>query len=320
NRLELARVIATSGKAGDALERIATLITEPGTPNRIRAQAAETVADLVRADRSLSTRAASLFEQKAAQGDAGALLARAAASEAAGNAGEARAALSRITAGSLAAVAQLKLGNLALAAGNQAEAIAGFERALYLDADGEVTEAISYAMPSPRAQLIALYSRTSRDLAAVRLAEEGGDSDSDQNKHTLLSSAVRKALTAANTEANNAEVEVSFQPSMDVARARSKGSRTVAELNDAAVARLRVDLVAALVESAARLGQLDRAIALERLRAIEARKPEEKTAIEKRLAELLAAEQARQSRGAQLLRVDQQNTSGAIFTARVIGR
>ena len=307
-------------KPGDALERIATLITEPGTPNRIRAQAAETVADLVRADRSLVARAASLFEQKAAQGDAGALLARAAASEAAGNAGEARAALSRITAGSLAAVAQLKLGNLALAAGNQPEAIAGFERALYLDADGEVTEAISYAMPGPRAQLIALYSRTSRDLAAVRLAEEGGDSDSDQNKHTLLSSAVRKALTAANTEANNAEVEVSFQPSMDVARARSKGSRTVAELNDAAVARLRVDLVAALVESAARLGQLDRAIALERLRAIEARKPEEKTAIEKRLAELLAAEQARQSRGAQLLRVDQQNTSGAIFTARVIGR
>jgi hypothetical protein len=65
---------------------------------------------------------------------------------------------------------------------------------------------------------------------------------------------------------------------------------------------------------------LDRAIALERLRAIEARKPEEKTAIEKRLAELLAAEQARQARGAQLLRIDQQNTSGAIFTARVIGR
>ena len=107
---------------------------------------------------------------------------------------------------------------------------------------------------------------------------------------------------------------------MDVARARSKGLRTVGELNDAAVARLRVDLVAALVESAARLGQLDRAIALERLRAIEARKPDEKTAIEKRLAELLAADRARQARSAQVLRVDQQNTSGAIFTAQVIGR
>ncbi|HJQ22454.1 MAG TPA: tetratricopeptide repeat protein [Blastocatellia bacterium] len=320
NRLELARVIAASGKAGDALERIATLITETGTPNRVRAQAAETVADLVRADRSLAARAASLFEAKAAQGDAGALLALAAAREAAGNANEARAALSRITAGSLAAVAQLKLGNLALTAGNQAEAAASFERSLYLDADGEVTDAIAYAVAGPRAQLIALYSRTSRDLAAVRLAEEGGDSDSEQNKHALLSSAVRRALTTQSTETNNAEVEVSFQPSMDVARARSRGLRTVAELNDAAVAKLRVDLVAALVESAARLGQLDRAIALERLRAIEARKPDEKTAIEKRLAELLAAEQARQSRAAQLLRVDAQNTSGAIFTARVIGR
>ncbi|MFL6274573.1 MAG: tetratricopeptide repeat protein [Blastocatellia bacterium] len=320
NRLELARVIAASGKPADALERIAALITERATPNRIRAQAAETVADLVRADRSLASRAVSLFEQKAAQGDAGALLASAAAGEAAGNAGEARAALSRITAGSLAAVAQLKLGVIALAANNQAEATARFERALYLDADGEVTESVAYAMVGPRAQLIALYSRASRDLAAVRLAEEGGDSNSEQNKRALLSTAVRRALTAENEQANNAEVEVSFQPSMDVARARSKGLRTVAELNDAAVARLRVDLVAALVESAARLGQLDRAIALERLRAIEARKPEEKTAIEKRLAELLAAEQARQARLAQLLRIDQQNTSGAIFTARVIGR
>ena len=214
----------------------------------------------------------------------------------------------------------MKLGVIALAANNQAEAAAGFERALYLDADGEVTESIAYAMAGPRAQLIALYSRASRDLAAVRLAEEGGNSNSEQNKRALLSTAVRRALTAENEQANKAEVEVSFQPSMDVARARSKGLRTVADLNDAAVARLRVDLVAALVESAARLGQLDRAIALERLRAIEARKPEEKTAIEKRLAELLAAEQARQARGAQLLRIDQQNTSGAIFTARVIGR
>ena len=210
--------------------------------------------------------------------------------------------------------------DVALAAGNQADAIASFERALYLDADGEVTEAIAYAAASPRAQLISLYSRTSRDLAAVRLAEESGDSDDEQSKRGLLSSAVRKALTSDNAAAGTPAVEVSFQPSMDVARARTKGLRTVAELNDAALARLRVDLVGALVESAARLGQLDRAIALERLRAIEARKPDEKTAIEKRLAELLAAEQARQARSAQVLRVDQQNTSGSIFTARVIGR
>lgn len=320
NRLELARAIAASGKAADALERIATLITEHATPNRIRAQATEVVADIVRADRGLAARAASLFEQKAGQGDAGALLARAAASEAAGNRDEARAALGRITAGPLAAVAQLKLGVIALAAGNQNEAITSFERALYLDADSEMTDAVAYAAASPRAQLISLYSRSSRDLAAVRLAEESNDSDDEQGKRGLLSSAVRKALTSGDEQASNPTADVSFLPSMDVARARTKGLRTVAELNDAALARLRVDLVGALVESAARLGQLDRAIALERLRAIEARKTEEKTAIEKRLAELLAAEQARQTRNAQLFRVDQQNTSGAIFTARVIGR
>jgi cellulose synthase operon protein C len=321
NRLELARAVAASGKAADALERIATLITEQATPNRVRAQAAEAVADIVRADRGLASRAASLFEQKAAQNDAGALLARAAAAEAANNRDEARAALSRITAGPLAAVAQMKLGVIALAAGNQSEAIAGFERALYLDADGEMTEAIAYAAASPRAQLIALYSRTARDLAAVRLAEESGDADDEQSRRGLLSPAVRKALTSDNDEVRMLPtVEVSFQPSMDVARARTKGLRTVAELNDAAIAKQRVELVGALVESAARLGQLDRAIALERLRAIEARKPDERTAIEKRIAELLAAEQARRGRDAQLLRVDPQNTTGSIYTARVIGR
>jgi predicted signal transduction protein with EAL and GGDEF domain len=135
-----------------------------------------------------------------------------------------------------------------------------------------------------------------------------------------LSSAVRKALTSGNEEAATQTTDVSFQPSMDVARSRTPGLRTIGELNEAAMARLRVDLVATLVESAARLGQLDRAIALERLRAIEARKADEKTAIEKRIAELLAAEQARQARIAQLFYVDQQNTSGSIYTARVIGR
>jgi predicted Zn-dependent protease len=321
NRLELARVVAASGKAGDALEQIAALIAEQATPNTVRAQAAEVVGDLVRADRGLASRAAALFDQRAAQGDAGALLARAAASDAVGNRDEASAALNRITAGALAAAAQAKLGAMAIAANNQAEAITRFERALYLDADGELTNALAYSTPSPRAQLIALYSRTSRDLAAVRLAEESSDSDqSGQQTHGLLSSAVRKALTSGNEEAATQTTDVSFQPSMDVARSRTPGLRTIGELNEAAMARLRVDLVATLVESAARLGQLDRAIALERLRAIEARKADEKTAIEKRIAELLAAEQARQARIAQLFYVDQQNTSGSIYTARVIGR
>jgi tetratricopeptide (TPR) repeat protein len=321
NRLELARVVAASGKGGDALERIAALIAEQGTSNRVRAQAAEVVGDIVRTDRQLASRAASLFDGRAAQGDAGALLARAAASDASGNAGEARAALERITTGALAAVAQAKLGALLLAANNQAEAIAHFERALYLDADGELTEVIAYTTPGPRAQLIALYSRTSRDLAAVRLAEESSDSDEyGQRKRGLFSSAVRKALTSSNEEASNQTTDVSFQPSMDVARSRTPGLRTIGELNETALSKLRVDLVAVLVESAARLGQLDRALALERLRAIEARKADEKTAIEKRISELLAAEQARQARTAQLLHIDQQNTSGSIYTARVIGR
>ena len=77
--------------------------------------------------------------------------------------------------------------------------------------------------------------------------------------------------------------------------------------------------MASLVESAAKLGQYDRAIAIERLRAAEAAKPEEKNAIEKRLAEIVAAEKTRQLRLALLTRIDRSNASESIYAARVLG-
>jgi hypothetical protein len=58
-------------------------------------------------------------------------------------------------------------------------------------------------------------------------------------------------------------------------------------MNAAAVAGTRTTLIASLAESAARLGQFDRAIAIQKLRVAEASKAEEKAAIEKRLQEML---------------------------------
>src|SRR4029077_3548000 len=52
NRLELARVVAASGKAADAADQIVALIAERTTANSIRAQAAEILGDLVKTDRS----------------------------------------------------------------------------------------------------------------------------------------------------------------------------------------------------------------------------------------------------------------------------
>jgi hypothetical protein len=78
--------------------------------------------------------------------------------------------------------------------------------------------------------------------------------------------------------------------------------------------------LASLVESAAKLGQYDRAMAIERLRAAESVKPEEKTAIEKRLAEIVADEKARQARLVLLTRIDRSNAAESIYAARVLGK
>ncbi|MEK6302882.1 MAG: hypothetical protein AABO41_19400 [Acidobacteriota bacterium] len=316
NRLELARVIAASGRASEAIDQIAALIGERTTPNRVRAQAAEVVAELVRGDRSLASRG-SQFDEKAAQGNAGAALVRASMYEAAGDVEQARSLFSGIS-GPLAPVSLMKLGLISLASNRDAEAVSSFERAIYLDADGAMTDAIAFRAPGPRAQLILLYSKTGRDLAAIRLAEGDGSSSGDgRGQRPLIGAEVLNALNVRGS--NAASDSVAFEPSLD-ARSKVTGLKTLAELNDAAASKSQSDLLGVLVESASKLGQYDRAIAIERLRTMEARRAEEKTVIEKRLAELMAADQARRQRLARLVRINSSNATESIFAGRVIGQ
>jgi tetratricopeptide (TPR) repeat protein/lipopolysaccharide biosynthesis regulator YciM len=304
NKLELARALAAAGRGQEAIERLAALIGER-MPNSARAQAAEAIGEIVRRDRSLAARASAALNARAASGDAGALLALAAASEAAGNVEEARAALARIAGGPLAAVAHLKLGLIAAAAGRDADAAASFERAIYLDADGAMTDQTAFRSSGPRVQLIRLYNRSGRDIAAVRLAEGDG--------------ATQRTLIGAMAQSGEANVSgVVFEPSLDVARARGEGLRTIAELNDAASSREQSGLAAMVAQSLARLGDFDRAIAIERRRSVEAR-PEEKAAIEKIVADLMAARQASQARASALLRVGKANATPSIYAARITG-
>jgi len=313
NRLELARLVATSGRAADAVDQIVALIAERTTANTVRVEAAEVLGDLVRADRSLASRVTGALNQRGGS-DAGAALARAVVSEATGNREEARTALATVTSGPLAAVAQMKLGSLALAGGREAEAVTNFERAIYLDADGVITDAIGFRTLGPRGQLIVLYGKSGRDLAAIRLAE-----GEQQGPRSLISAAVRKALSSGAANAQ-AQTNVSFEPSLETTRSGTVGMKTLAEMNESAASGLRGVLLASLVESAAKLGQFDRAMAVERLRAAEAVKPEEKQAIEKRLAEFVVAEKARQLRLAVLTRIDRSNAAESIYATRIIGR
>ena len=312
NKLELARALAAAGRAGDAVDRIAALIVEGTAPNSVRAQAAEVLGDFVRADRALASRALAALARSGSN-SAPAAMGRAAVHEATGNQEEARTALSSVNAGPLAAVSQMKLGLLALSAGRTAEAVTSFERALYLDADGAMTNAIAFRAPGPRIQLIILYGKSGRDLAAVKLAE--GEPEGPQS---LISSALRRALTSGIARSGSRS-GVSFEPSLEISRSRNSGLRTIAELNTSAAGKGREELLASLVESAARLGQYDRALAIERLRAAEATRPDEKAAIEKRIAEIAAAEKIRQVRQTLLTRIDRSNAISSLYASRVLG-
>jgi predicted Zn-dependent protease len=227
NKLELAQTLAAASRAGDSVDQIVALIGERSTPNRIRAQAAEILGEIVKADRSLASRAAAALDQRGGN-DAAAALARAAIGEAAGNREEARSALSSVASGSLAAVAQMKLGLIALAAGRDAEAVNDFERGLFLDADGAITDAIAFRASGPRANLITLYAKVGRDLAAIRLAE-----GEPQGPQSLISETVRRAL-ASGAAQQVAQTAMSFEPSLEPARSRTTGLRTVAEMNEVA--------------------------------------------------------------------------------------
>ena len=198
-----------------------------------------------------------------------------------------------------------------MASGRDQESVGFLEQALYLDTDGAVTDAISFKVPSARVQLTLLYSRLGRDLAAVRMAE-------DQEK-PLVSKSVRDALAS---EAHGAEPEESivFEPPLQLPRLKGADLKPLADLRLAAAAKTEGDILAALVGAATRLGQYDKAIAIERLRVAEALRAEEKAAIEKTLADLLAANKARQIRAEAIWRLDHSNTTSSIYAEQIIGR
>ncbi|MEW6211619.1 MAG: tetratricopeptide repeat protein [Acidobacteriota bacterium] len=300
NKLELARAIAAAGRGQEAVDRLATLIGEK-TPNSIRAQAAEVMGELVRRDRSLASRATSALSNRVAAGDAGALIAQAAVSEAAGNAEESSSLLGRVTSGPMAAVAYAKLGLIAMAAGRDAEAITNFERAMYLDAAGALASQTAFRAAATRLQLIRLYNRSGRDIAAVRLAEGDG--------------ALQTTIIGATGQS---EATVAFEPSLELARSRGDGLRSLAELNAAAALRDQSGLAPLVAQSLARLGDYDRALAIERNRAAAAR-PEDKAAIEKIIADFLAAQRTSQARAAQLSRIGRGNATRSLYVARVTG-
>jgi predicted Zn-dependent protease len=308
NRLELARLLAASGQTRDALERLAVLIRDRVAGNTVRAQAAEVVGDVMGADRGLIVRATELFSTNETDGT---LLALAAVREANGDADGARTVLRRINGGPLSAVAWLKIGLLDLAGRRTSDATESFERALQIDPDGRITDSLLFKGASPRAQLVALYSTSGRDAAAISLAE--GD---DSQRDSYISTVVRNALQTREQQPG-ASSNFVFEPSFED-RSDRGGLKTIAELSQSAISAGNAELLAAVVESTARLNQYDRAIAVERARVGAASRSDEKANLEKRLAELIAANRARTLRLASRVRFDRNSATPSIYAAAIL--
>lgn len=309
NLLEMARAMDARGQHSEALARLAQIATAQGSPNTVRAQAAESMIQVVRNDPGLAPGVGSSLS--AGRND-GLLLARAALAEATGRLEEATSLLSGIR-GPLEPVARTKLGRLALAAGRSSDAVTHFERALYLDASGSISGSIAFdadenSPSSARAILVLLYNRQARHEAALRLAgaSEALLGDSAETIRPLLAqSLVPQGL-----------LQPVFEPPL-TARARSTGLRTLFDMNQAALER-KPGIVAALVESALRLGQFDRARQLQRASLALVATQEERATAEKRLAEISAAEKEREEHLAALLRINRSTVSESVYAARVI--
>ncbi|MEW6126577.1 MAG: hypothetical protein AB1757_06015 [Acidobacteriota bacterium] len=309
NKTELVRLIAAAGRNAEAVDRAIALLNERTTPNSARAQIAEVIGEIAKVDRAAGERVMRMSQQ-----EAGAMLARAAYEESTGNLDGARTILERIK-GPLEAVAQLKLGVMMRNSNRDAEAVKNLERALYLDADGLLTSAIQYRASTTRAHLIMAYSRLQRDTAAIRLTE-------GETSGSVLSAAARQILNAANSSDEDEQQTIEgmvFEPALAVVSGKVQGLPTLADLNQTVSVKLQSELLAALADSSARLGRLDRALALERLRVADEKQPQEKTAIEKRIETFLAALRQREQANTALLRVNTANATTAIYSARVLG-
>ena len=323
NRLELARTIAAAGRRAEAVNQLAALASDDSSPNTVRAQSAEAVNRILQTNRGdQGLRSAAVEIQRGAQsktGNSAAQLIAAAIAEGLGNFEEAKRFLATIEEGSLAAAAHLKLGIIERATGNSREAIRQFERALYIDADGEVTNSIALAAAdpmsstqqgpaSPRAALVVLYANAGLDSAAINLVSPEQSREGGVPQIALIS-----LLTAA-----KGERQIAFEPSLAVQRRSSRPAlATIDQLNQAALAntdRLREAVVASYL----RLGMYERAREVQRTSLFGSLTAEQKTAIEKKLTEITTAEAAERLRKANLFHVSRSNATDSIYAAKFL--
>jgi tetratricopeptide (TPR) repeat protein len=307
NLLELARIINARGQHSDAVTRLAQLATDQSTPNSIRAQATESMAEIVRVNKELGPVA--LQSLKTGRDDA-MTLARAAVVEAMGRLDEASASLSRIR-GPLEAVAQCKLGRIALASQRLGDTVGHFERAVYLDAAGSVSDSIAFSSsgtaPSLRGTLVLLYTSVGRDEAALRLA------GADTSHVTDPGDPIRPIVTGVFE--GQSRGQTAFEPSMTSLRRRDRGLGTVFELNQDATGRW-MGVATALIESAMRLNQFDRARQLQKAGLGFVKTEEERATAQRRLGEITTKETDMKRRLASLLHLNLSRVSESIYIAR----
>ncbi|MCS6803996.1 MAG: tetratricopeptide repeat protein [Blastocatellia bacterium] len=261
NRIELARAQAAAGSLGAAVETLAALLTDRRTPSEQVAVALLLLPRLAAGQEQLAL--------TQLQGPSERLIsARVALLK---NADQARQLLSPLLNDRYNLLAKIQRALI------DPDTPALWQNVLWSDPDQVVTNYILFATPSPRAQLIELYTRAARYEAALKMAQYLPDvarlseEDEDEQQAEYEQEADRAADQTRATETT----QVSLMSSDQANRWLLK------QVNLLAQQRHLIQLLESLARAAAELNEYDRAIGyLKRMQALVADESEQRRANE----------------------------------------
>ncbi|MBX7218839.1 MAG: tetratricopeptide repeat protein [Blastocatellia bacterium] len=182
NRLELARLQERNQQAEAALTTLGDVIDDRNTANAQRLTALELLGDIARRNAAAGN---SLLARFKAKTDLTSQTAAAVLLEAAGNGGEARNVLDRVTQAPYTIAARIERGQQARREKQAEAAIQAFMAALRDDPGSTQSAGLAFSDGQPKRALMALYLDTNRDEAALRLA---GTPAADTPPETKLAS------------------------------------------------------------------------------------------------------------------------------------
>lgn len=169
NLLELARLRAVVGREQEAIAPLLDIIGDERAMNTTRARAVDVVLEI--SSRNPASASAATARLTSPTSEPERVLAAMLKAQR-GDAASARADLEAVLAEGPSTLAAIELGRLNLSTGQNAQALAAFERALMWDSNDRLASTIAFGGPTPINSLVRLYIDAGRSATALRVAEQ----------------------------------------------------------------------------------------------------------------------------------------------------